>query len=128
MNYYETVIILKADLSDEGIKETIEKTKGQIEGQGGRILRYEDWGRKRLAYEIKRQGRGAYHLLQYAAPPQVLTEMDRSLKLNEGVLRFMTLRLKGEPAAKEEKAPEPARPAEREASEEVAPITGAEEV
>lgn len=128
MNNYETVIILRAELSDEGIRETIEKTKAQIEGQGGRIINCDDWGRKKLAYGIKKQGKGAYHLLQYAAPPQALKEMDRSLKLNERVLRFMTVKIKGEVAAKKEKASEPSPQAEPEGAGEIILATEPEEV
>ena len=116
MDNYETVIILRAELSDAEIKEIAEKIKGLIEGQGGTILNWEDWGRKKLAYGIKKQGKGAYQILQYAAPAQVLKEMDRTLKLNEAVLRFMTVKLKGEVAAKKEKASEPVPPAEPEES------------
>jgi len=115
VNYYETILILKADLSDEQIKENVQQLKNLIGKANGAILHYEDWGKKKLAYEVKKQGRGSYHLYQYRAAASVLTEMDSTLKLNEGVLRFVTVRMKEPPKPPEvKKVEEPPAPAEEE--------------
>lgn len=103
MNYYETILILKADLSDEQIKENVERLRELIVKANGAVLHYEDWGKKKLAYDIKKQGRGSCHLYQYSAPASVLVEMDSALKLNEGVLRFVTVRMKEPPRPPDDK-------------------------
>ena len=93
MRSYEMVLILKPDLSDDQLKEEVDKVKGLITKGGGQILHYEDWGKRKLAYAIRRQTKGSYHLFQFASDPQALAEVDRSLKLDEAVLRHMTVRM-----------------------------------
>ncbi|MEE8448807.1 MAG: 30S ribosomal protein S6 [Thermodesulfobacteriota bacterium] len=115
MNYYETILILRADLSDERIKENVQQFRDLIEKANGTILNYEDWGKKKLAYVVKKQGRGSYHLYQFSAAATILAEMDSTLKLKEDVLRFMTIRIKEPPKSPqvkeedEQPAPTPAQ-------------------
>jgi small subunit ribosomal protein S6 len=88
---YETVIILSPNLDEKDVEEEMEKVKSTITSSGGEIKEVEKWGKRRFAYEIKRHKEGNYALMKFKSPPSALTELDRRLKLNDRVLRHLTL-------------------------------------
>ena len=91
MKDYETVIILNPNLDEKDLDEEMEKVAGTITSFGGEVKEVEKWGKRRFAYEIKRHKEGTYVLVKFKSPPPALTELDRRLKLNERVLRHLTL-------------------------------------
>ncbi len=103
---FEMVIRFKSDLSDDRLREEAGKVRGVIERGGGQVTTYDDWGKKKLAHPIKKETRGSYHLFQFSAEPPVLMEVDRVLKLNEAVLRHMTVKMREERVAPKEAARE----------------------
>ncbi len=92
MPYYETVFIARQDLSTQQVEELKEKSCKIIEDQG-KVLRTEDWGLRNLAYRIKKNRKGHYVLIESDTAPQAIHELERTLRLNEDVLRFMTIKL-----------------------------------
>ena len=88
---YETVFILDPGLDEGPVNEQIERASGLIRDNGGTIDEVERWGRRRLAYEIDRKRDGVYTLLRYHAPGTAVKELERRLRLNEQVLRVMTV-------------------------------------
>lgn len=91
MNKYETMFILSPDLDEEGTKGLVEKFTGMIE-KAGQIDSIKEWGKKRLAYEIKDRNEGYYVLTNFTSNPQFPAELDRVFKLTEGVLKHMILK------------------------------------
>ncbi len=90
---FETTIITKNDLSDEGLK-LLQERIAQIATQfGGQMVMQEDWGKKRLAYTIKKESRGHYTYLVYTGNGDVVHEVERNLRIHEHVLRFLTVHL-----------------------------------
>lgn len=89
---YETMFILTPDRGG-AVKEYIEKFKKVVEEQGGTVAHLEEWGLKDLAYRIGKQMKGYYTLLQYNSPARAVDELERTLKLTDGVLRYLTVRV-----------------------------------
>ncbi len=93
MNNYETVGIIRPDVGDDVVKGVIGKATEILQSGGGELKRLDEWGRRRLAYPIQKKNEGYYFVLSYSSLPEVSKEIERSLKLNEGVLRYQTVRL-----------------------------------
>ena len=91
MREYETVVITKPDLPESQLKQMGERLKGLIEKHEGRLFYARNMGRRSLAYPIKKLTKGVYTCLDYASKGTVVTELERSLKLDEDVLRFLTV-------------------------------------
>ena len=93
MPLYECVFIARNDVTQQQV-ETIADTIGaDLEGDGGAVQKREYWGLRSLAYRVKKNRKGHYMLLGLDAKPAFITEMERRMRLNEDVLRFMTLRV-----------------------------------
>ena len=90
MRPYETVVVLTNDLVSEQ-KALLERFTSVITTGGGKIDASHDWGNRRLAYPIKKQGEGHYYLLEYEAEPAVVSELERTLRITDGVLRYMSV-------------------------------------
>lgn len=90
---YETTFIAKVELSDESLKAIQEKMKSIVESFGGEIVLTEDWGKRRLAYTIGKETRGHYIFFAYTAKPGVVAEIERNLRINENIIRFLTVHL-----------------------------------
>lgn len=93
MNRYETVCIVRPDVGDDVIKGVITKASELIAGEGGEVLKLDEWGRRRLAYPIMKKNEGYYFVLTYSSLPETSKEIERSLRLNEDVLRYQTVKL-----------------------------------
>ena len=91
MHEYETVFILDPGLDENQVNEEVEKTQALITSHGGKIVDVQRWGRKRLAYEINRKRDGVYTLLKYEASGDVVKELERRLRLDENVMRVLTV-------------------------------------
>jgi len=93
MNIYENVVILNAAISDEEAEAAVSKIKDVITGQGGEVLKVEVWGRRKLAYEIKKQKKGLYVLLVYKTPSATVKKLEEFYKVYDTVLKYMVLKL-----------------------------------
>lgn len=89
---YETMFIVKPQLEEEAVDEVIKKIDDQIAKLGGTTEKTEKRGRKRLAYEVKDYRDGSYVLMNFQAAPEAITELDRTFKLSEDVIRHVILR------------------------------------
>jgi small subunit ribosomal protein S6 len=87
------------------MKEFVERFKKVIEGQEGTLSQVEEWGVRDLAYKIEKQGRGYYTLLRYRANGRAVEELERNLKLTDGILRYLTVRYDEETAITNPAAP-----------------------
>ena len=91
MRQYETMVIIDAMISDDAINAEVENIASMITNGGGEILRRDDWGKRKLAYSIKKRQHGFYVIFYYKAEAATVASMEAALKLNENVLRWMTL-------------------------------------
>ncbi len=85
---YETVMVLNPKLGEEAIKELVEKFKALI-SENGTIDSEEEWGNRRLAYEIDDQTEGYYYLVNFTSEPSFPAELDRRYKITDGVMRTL---------------------------------------
>lgn len=91
MTLYETLFVVHPEKGPR-MKEFIEKFKKVIEGQDGSVAHVDEWGARDLAYRIEKQARGYYTLLRYNATGRAVDELERNLKLTDGILRYLTVR------------------------------------
>ncbi|MBU4001541.1 MAG: 30S ribosomal protein S6, partial [Proteobacteria bacterium] len=91
MRRYETIIIIDPDLSDDGRKPIIEKIKEVIEQQKGILVVLDEWGSRRLAYEIKSKTRGYYVRFDFCGMGPLVDEIERFSRIEDGVLKYMTV-------------------------------------
>ncbi|MBI2370914.1 MAG: 30S ribosomal protein S6 [Deltaproteobacteria bacterium] len=94
MKAYETILIAHPDLSEEDLKGITERVKEVIARGGGAVTQVEEWGKRKLAYEVKRQQRGHYVLVRYTGTPALITEVNRQLKYTDKVIKYLTVRVK----------------------------------
>jgi len=92
MYSYETLVLLRPELPEAQLRETIDRSKRLIEGQQGVVAETQDWGIRELAYPVAKNNRGYYFLLRYNANPEVVWEFERTLKIADEVLRFVSVR------------------------------------
>ena len=93
MNHYETVFIATPVLSDTQVKETVEKFRSFITGNGGEMENEENWGLKKLAYPIQKKENGYYFLFQFAAAGDMVDRLETQFRRDERIIRFLTVRL-----------------------------------
>lgn len=118
MNVYESMIILNAAISDEDADAAIAKIKDVITGQGGEVLKVDVWGRRKLAYEIRKQKKGLYVLLFYKAPSSTVKKLEEFFKVFDTVLKYVVLKLGRKQIQSLEKAEvSQEKPAEQKAQE-----------
>ena len=93
MNHYETVFILNPVLSEVQVKETVSKFEDFLTTKGATMVSKEDWGLKKLAYEIQNKKSGFYHLFEFNVTPEVLIAFETEFRRDERVMRFLTVSL-----------------------------------
>ena len=89
---YETLFVVHPEKGSR-MKEFIEKFKKVIEGQAGTVSQVDEWGSRDLAYKIEKQSKGYYTLMRYHASGRAVEELERNLKLTDGILRYLTVRV-----------------------------------
>jgi small subunit ribosomal protein S6 len=89
MREYEVVIIAHPDLDEAALTGAIEKVKGWINDAGGSVVKVDQWGRRRMAYPIRKQMEGQYVLFNIQIPPAYTKELDRNLRFLEPVMRYL---------------------------------------
>jgi len=93
MRKYETFFIIDPDLPDETTAVVDNKVRSVVSSNGGEVLTYVPWGKRKLAYAIKRHTRGLYVLMEYAGGPKLVAELERNLRIDERILKFITVML-----------------------------------
>lgn len=93
MPLYECVLIARNDVTQQQVDQIADGIASQLEGDGGAVQKREYWGLRSLAYRIKKNRKGHYMLLGLDAKPATILEMERLLRLNEDVIRFLTIRV-----------------------------------
>jgi small subunit ribosomal protein S6 len=90
---YETIYILRPNTPNEGVAEVNTKVKAVIEGLGGKIVKVDNWGKRRLAYEVAKERKGIYLYWLYLGNPGIVEEAERNLRMLDNVIRFLTVKV-----------------------------------
>lgn len=114
---YELMFIASAQLGDSELETLLQRVQRYLDAAQAEVLSFKDWGLRRLAYPILKQREGRYYLVHFVAPPQVINELDRNLRLVEGLLRHLITRI--EEVQQEPSEPEVPSPSEAEVEETV---------
>ena len=93
MNFYENIVILDPNLDEKATEEAIERVKNIIVKKGGDVFRSENWGHRKLAYDIKKHKKGTYVLILFKAPPSTIAELEKFYKVFDLALKFMVIKL-----------------------------------
>jgi small subunit ribosomal protein S6 len=93
MSLYEHIYLARQDVTSQQVEALTETLKGIIEAHGGKVSKVEYWGVKSLAYRIRKNRKAHFTLMNIDAAPAAVTEMERQMRINEDVLRFMTIRV-----------------------------------
>ena len=93
MPFYENVFIARQDLTPAKVTELAQKYAAVIEKDGGKVTKTEDWGLRTLAYKIQKNRKGYYVLMNIDAPATAIIEMERLMRLDENLLRYLTVKV-----------------------------------
>jgi len=93
MNHYETVFIINPVLSEDQVKEAVQKYADIITSNDGELVDKEDWGLKKFAYTIQNKKSGFYHLFDFIATPEVVHALELEFRRDERVMRYLTVKL-----------------------------------
>ena len=92
MNKYELALVVNAKIEDDARADVIEKVKALIERCGGEITNVDEWGKKRLAYEIQKMREGYYYFIQFDASAECPAEIERRVRIMEPVMRYLCVK------------------------------------
>jgi len=90
---YETVFIMTPVLSDEQMKEAVQKFQAYLKDKGAEIVFEDHWGLRKLAYPIQKKSTGFYHLIEFKADPSLVANLEVEMKRDERIIRFLTVSL-----------------------------------
>jgi small subunit ribosomal protein S6 len=93
MRQYETLFIVNPDSSEEELKAVATKIKGVVSGMNGIVTSYDEQGKKKLAYSVKKQNKGYYVLMDYVGSADIVSEIERNMRLDDRVLKYLTVKL-----------------------------------
>ncbi len=93
MRKFETLLLLSPEMAAEGREALLGTLSGVLEREAGTILQADHWGMRDLAYPVEKQMRGYYVRLEYAAKPETIAELERIIRISEGIFKFITVRL-----------------------------------
>lgn len=91
MKQYETLVVLHPELPEAQIRETVDRWRRLMEQTGGQLRQVQEWGVRELAYPIRKQSRGYYMLVEYSGEAATVNELERTLKIADEVLRFVSV-------------------------------------
>jgi small subunit ribosomal protein S6 len=96
MELYESLFIIRPSLTDEETSALMQKMKGVAEKAGAQFIKADNWGRKKLAYEVRRERKGTYMYFYFRAPNNTVGELERAYRLEDNIIKFLTVHLEKE--------------------------------
>ena len=106
MRLYETAVVFDPQMKNEEIEDRISKIQNFITNHGGEIISSDEWGKKRLAYEINKKQYGYYYFTRFNGPGQLIKLLEREYRLSENILRYLTLKIDEKQLQSEQRASE----------------------
>ena len=95
MPFYENVFIARQDISASQVEALADTLTAVVTEQGGQVTKREYWGLRNLSYRIKKNRKGHYVMFNLDAPPKAVNELERTMRINEDVIRYLTVRVEG---------------------------------
>ena len=92
MSKYELALVVNAKIEDDAREAVVEKAKNYVTRYGGTITEVEEWGKKRLAYEVQKMREGFYYFIQFEAEPTCPAEVERHVRIMDNVLRYLVVK------------------------------------
>lgn len=92
MNKYELALVVNAKIEDEAREAVVEKAKNYVTRYGGTVTEVEEWGKKRLAYEVQKMREGFYYFIQFEADATCPAEVERHVRIMDNVLRYLVVK------------------------------------
>ena len=93
---YETTLVIRPDVGGDAIEATLDKVRDAVSTKGGHMLAINHWGRKKLAYEVRRERKGTYVYFYFRAPNNTVGELERAYRLEDNIIKFLTVYLEKE--------------------------------
>ena len=93
MKRYETIYIVNPNLDTDSLSEVVNKFSGLIKKLKGSLFKIQEWGKRKLAYEVKKFDKGYYIMLDFCGLPDMVKELERNLKLDDRILKYMTVKI-----------------------------------
>ncbi len=90
---YEMIYVLRPNTTNEGVAEVNTRVKGVIESMGGKVIKVDNWGKRRLAYEVSKERKGIFLYWLYLASPGIVEEAERNLRMLDNVIRFLSVKV-----------------------------------
>ncbi|MBI3994591.1 MAG: 30S ribosomal protein S6 [Nitrospirae bacterium] len=95
---YESIFIIRPNLTDEEVAKVVEKMKGVVEKNGGSILQAENWGKRKLAYEVEKEKKGTYIVFRFKGDGKVINDLEHTYRMEDSIIKFLTVKpSKGDP-------------------------------
>ena len=101
MRRYEMISIFRPGLGEDAVNAIVENTRKIIEDDQGTVISCTRWGMKKLAYPIKKEKQGLYYFYEYAASPAAISEIERKFRIDDGVLKYLTVKIADDISAEE---------------------------
>ena len=92
MSKYELALVVNAKIEDEAREAVVEKAKGYVARYGGTVTEVEEWGKKRLAYEVQKMREGFYYIIQFEADATCPAEVERHVRIMDNVMRYLVVK------------------------------------
>ena len=92
MSKYELALVVNAKIEDEAREAVVEKAKGYVARYGGTVTEVEEWGKKRLAYEVQKMREGFYYFIQFEADATCAAEVERHVRIMDNVMRYLVVK------------------------------------
>ena len=92
MSKYELALVVNAKIEDEAREAVVEKAKGYVARYGGTVTNVDEWGKKRLAYEIQKMREGFYYFIQFEADATCPAEVERHVRIMDNVMRYLVVK------------------------------------
>ena len=93
MRRYEVIFVSLADLSADEMEGTIEKYRSIINNMNGKIVKLDKWGKRRLAYQVRKKREGIYTLIDFGGEHNIIQELERNFKIDDNILRYQSVKL-----------------------------------
>ena len=93
LRHYEMIFIVHPNVPEGEMSKVTDKVTAVITQRKGEVITLKDWGKKRFAYKVKKSTKGYYFLLYFTATPDVLAELERTLRIDEKILRYQTIKM-----------------------------------
>lgn len=92
MQIYESIMIIRPNLTEEEVTKVVEKMKSMVEKSGGAILQAENWGKRKLAYEVEKEKKGTYIVFRFNGDGKIINALEHTYRMEDAIIKFLTVK------------------------------------